>query len=46
MARIIEPATGASTWALASHKCTQNIGSFPKNANTKRRVIKTPVIPS
>ena len=27
-ARIIEPATGASTWALGSHKCIKNNGSF------------------
>lgn len=25
-ARIIEPATGASTWALGSHKCSRNKG--------------------
>lgn len=27
-ARIIEPATGASTWAFGSHKCKENIGIF------------------
>lgn len=31
-ARIIEPATGASTCAFGSHKCTINIGSLTKNA--------------
>lgn len=31
-ARIIDPATGASTWALGSHKWTENNGSFTKNA--------------
>lgn len=31
-ARIIEPPTGASTWALGSHWCTKNIGNFTKNA--------------
>jgi len=30
-AKTIEPAIGASTWALGSHKCTENIGSFTKN---------------
>ena len=31
-ARIIDPATGASTWALGSHKWTENRGSFTRNA--------------
>lgn len=31
-ARIIDPATGASTWALGSHRCRKNIGAFAKNA--------------
>ena len=31
-ARIIDPATGASTCALGSHKWTENSGSFTKNA--------------
>ena len=31
-ARIIDPATGASTWALGSHKWRKNIGAFAKNA--------------
>lgn len=30
-AKTIEPAIGASTCALGSHKCTVNIGSFTKN---------------
>jgi len=30
-ARIIDPAIGASTWALGSQRCTVNIGSFTKN---------------
>ena len=30
-ARYIEPATGASTWALGSHMWTINIGNFTKN---------------
>jgi hypothetical protein len=30
-AKIIDPAIGASTWALGSHKCKENIGSFTKN---------------
>lgn len=31
-ARIIDPATGASTWALGSHRCIINKGSFTINA--------------
>jgi hypothetical protein len=31
-ARIIEPAIGASTWALGSHIWTENMGSFTVNA--------------
>jgi hypothetical protein len=31
-AKIIEPATGASTCAFGSHKCTENNGNFTKNA--------------
>lgn len=31
-AKIIEPATGASTWAFGSHKWTENRGNFTKNA--------------
>jgi hypothetical protein len=31
-ARIIEPATGASTWAFGNHKCTENKGSFTRKA--------------
>jgi len=30
-ANTIEPAIGASTWALGSHRCVENIGSFTKN---------------
>lgn len=32
-ARIIEPATGASTWAFGSHRWTENSGSFTRNAS-------------
>lgn len=31
-ARIIDPATGASVWALGSHRCKINIGSFTEKA--------------
>lgn len=31
-ARIIEPATGASTCAFGNHKCTENKGNFTRNA--------------
>lgn len=30
-AKTIEPAIGASTWALGSHKCTENIGNLTRN---------------
>jgi len=33
-AKIIEPAIGASTWALGSHKWVENIGSFTINPVT------------
>lgn len=36
-ARIIEPATGASTWAFGSHKWVRNIGSFTKKARSIKR---------
>lgn len=31
-ANTIDPATGASTWAFGSHKCTRNSGSLTMNA--------------
>lgn len=31
-ARTIEPATGASTWAFGSHRCTPYSGIFTRNA--------------
>lgn len=34
-ARIIDPAIGASTCALGSHRWTENIGSFTKNPAIK-----------
>lgn len=30
-ARIMDPAIGASTWALGSHKCVVNIGNLTRN---------------
>lgn len=39
-ARIIEPATGASTWALGSHKCTRYKGSFTEKARINKNDIK------
>ena len=38
-AKIIEPPTGASTWALGSHWCTKYIGNFTKKAVTEN-IIK------
>lgn len=31
-AKIIDPATGASTWALGSHRCREYIGILARNA--------------
>lgn len=39
-ARIIEPATGASTWALGSHRCTENRGNFTRNAAVMKNLVK------
>jgi hypothetical protein len=36
-AKIIDPATGASTWAFNSHKCTEYIGNLAKKAPTKNK---------
>lgn len=38
-AKTMEPATGASTWALGNHKWTLNIGSLTKKANNTRKKI-------
>jgi hypothetical protein len=37
-ARIIDPATGASTCAKGNHKCTKNEGSFTQKAKTVKNV--------
>lgn len=37
-AKIIDPATGASTWALGSHWCRVYTGNFTKNAPIISRV--------
>jgi ABC-type phosphate transport system permease subunit len=34
-ARIIEPATGASTWALGSQRWRENMGIFTRKAKIK-----------
>jgi len=31
-ANLIDPATGASTWAFGNHKCVKYIGVFTRNA--------------
>lgn len=45
-ARIIEPANGASTWALGNHKCTEYIGNLTKKAPYKktRNLLSTPLL--
>ena len=39
-AKIIEPITGASTWAFGSHKWNINMGNLIKNPNINRIDIK------
>lgn len=34
----MEPATGASTWALGSQRCTVNIGSLTRKARRTKTV--------
>lgn len=34
-ARIIDPSSGASTWAFGNHKCVINIGIFTRKAINK-----------
>ncbi len=36
-AKIIEPETGASTWALGNHKWTTYMGIFTKKAKIKQK---------
>lgn len=38
-ARIIEPSSGASTWAFGSHRWVKNMGSFTRNAMIKIMAI-------
>lgn len=40
-AKIIDPATGASTWAFGSHRCTKYRGIFTINAPTKTSIISS-----
>lgn len=40
-ARIMEPAIGASTWALGSQRCIRNIGSLAKNAAINDNVVRS-----
>ena len=35
-AKNIDPATGASTWALGSHRWTKKIGNLTKKANKRQ----------
>jgi len=39
-AKTIDPATGASTWALGSQRCTPHIGNFTRKAKTMKKYIK------
>lgn len=38
-ASTIDPAIGASTWALGNHKCVENRGNFTRNPRIKIRAI-------
>lgn len=38
-AKIIDPSSGASTWALGNHKCIKYIGIFAKNASIIKVII-------
>lgn len=38
-AKIIDPSSGASTWALGNHKCIKYIGIFAKKANIINVII-------
>lgn len=38
-AKTMEPITGASTWALGSHKWTKNIGNLTKNPIILKNMI-------
>lgn len=38
-AKIIDPTTGASTWAFGSHKCPRKIGSLIKKASINLMAI-------
>ena len=40
-ARIIEPATGASTWALGNHRWKKNKGVFTMKTNLNPHKLKT-----
>ena len=38
-AKIIDPYTGASTWARGNQRCKENKGNFTKNLNITARLI-------
>jgi len=40
-ANIIEPKTGASTWAFANHKCKPYIGTFTKKHKIQNNIIQS-----
>ena len=42
-ARSMDPAIGASTWALGSHRCRPYRGAFTMNARRRARVEMSPV---
>ena len=41
-AKIIDPTTGASTWALGNHKWKAKIGNFTKKPANKKNVSQEP----
>lgn len=44
-AKTMDPATGASTWALGSHRCPKYTGNFTKKASSRIAVITIPRLP-
>ena len=38
LARIMDPATGASTWAFGSHRCVMYMGIFTRNATVSDKL--------
>lgn len=44
-AKIMDPATGASTCALGSHRCRENIGTFTRKAIMQNKAETFDIFP-